>query len=210
MCGERTRTVDKSNRRYGWVRGHPMAYRQGHSPGSRANRLNRESSVRGGTLSHRREVPIERVQPLARWLVKRYGSARRAAEVSGLRARSLSRWASGGVRSVHPRLVKALAAAVLAHRRSRDPWRVFEVEPMLLAAEVRARIPEPEGRKARQARYSRRWRAGERTQRYCAMCGVQIGTVTVYMYCTHCRREEASLAQENQRRWGSGREPVAL
>jgi hypothetical protein len=163
-CGRATTIVDHSNRGKAQIGGMPSIFHAGHHP--RRPRT-RDAKVRAAQAAVKardaKRIPSEKVQPLAVWLHERYGSARIAAEVAGLRLNtfcnvrykcvSRSRKNVSGTTLVTPATARKLIDAVLAHRipdGSRSPY------------DVERRFPTPrereETRRDYQARERRRYR----------------------------------------------------
>lgn len=114
-CGRRTRLSGYTHYDKDRVKGFPSVYWPSHNIDP--------TQVVGCWGS--RGIPVERVQPLARWLVKKYGW-----EVPGIPESTIAGilCPSSKGRRVSPNTARRVVELVEFHRRARDPWAFTEEE----------------------------------------------------------------------------------
>jgi hypothetical protein len=161
---------------------------------------------KGGHRRQELQVPIERIQPLAKWLAARYGSGHKAAKALGVSHGQFNKWVGArNLTRVSRHSAALLTEAVLAHKRKRDPWSPFEVEPAYVGPAIRESIPDPRREKSRESK--RRQRANKATTKFCD-CGTRIIRAG-YDMCHECEREMQKLTPKERERhyrgWNSRR-----
>lgn len=143
----------------GDVAGRPVVYRAGHNPRGRPN-LSREVYLKAARNAKQRYIAVDRIQPLAQWLARRYGSYRQAAIATGLNPTKLARWGRGSVSCVHPGGAAQLRGVVLAHRKRMAPWDQWDRDVLrrMMSLEERETEQKRQWREER-AMYRKRGRA---------------------------------------------------
>lgn len=102
-------------------------------------------------------VPTGKVHDLLAFLLTRYGSWGKVAEVTGIKPHLLKGWHEGRVKAVDRDHALHLVEVVLAHRKVRDPWGND--------ADVVRRLPSAAEAEAAHREEQRAWRAYYRARK---------------------------------------------
>ena len=143
-----------------WTKGKPLRWVAGHSPATRANFALLEAARPPGA-SHRYDVPIARVRPLAGFLRGYVGSSAKAAALTGLPLGTFTHALyAQRAKGVDPHTAECIVAAVLAIRGRVNPDAPHLVR-LPLATE---RAMAEDARRARLAADKKRWRARQKEE----------------------------------------------
>ena len=203
-CGQQTSIAASSAITEHRVKGRPRVFVHQHHHGHVPQRRSLPAA----------NIPVERVRPLLRWLLDRYGYERTAL-ICGLASGHIPRimGSTSGPRGhalahVRPDTAQRITDAVLFHKRGPRGWASpYEVEPTTIPPAWRKSIDDARAESHR--RNKQRERAGLIQVRHCADCGKRV--LTDSDRCARCREkttQDSELAAINQRRFGSGHPPL--
>lgn len=190
-CGKRAKISDKGENRWGFVKGKPRQYVSGHSPASRANMgfKDRETGQKASRRRWESAIPVERVRPLAQWLIDHYG-IEQTFLMLGITRCGLYRIAHGKhQRFVTPRVAARISQRVLELKPLRiasplETWELPQARMPTLEEREAAAADELERQRERDRIHQRRFRAGQTKKRaksvvvdkppICEKCGEEI------------------------------------